>query len=283
MRIEDFFDLRIATLGPEESPPPDAHLARIEDPGPALVEARTRRGWFYKPCYVTYVLAVPRSLEAYIESAFPSPARSKPRKLLREVPRRYRLRIEEDLRSLPAFADLYRRTIVSRPRGKDRLAEHDEGFGPGWLGYFLFDGDAMVAGVLAHEQRRQISVGYGAFDPAHRALDLEHYLLLQVLQRGIDLGGDWLSLGMDTNRYGHHLSLGLPAYKMRLGFAPAAFEPGGRELVSIRSFEPFEEGLFFYSYEEGALVGRLFTRGEPDARPFAHPTAPPLRHHPISP
>ncbi|HZE98283.1 MAG TPA: GNAT family N-acetyltransferase [Planctomycetota bacterium] len=277
MHREDFFDLSIATVAPGEAVPGDAHVVRLLEPSKADVGARAGDGWFYKPCYVTYVLRVRGSLEQYVEEAFHSGTRNKPRRLLREVPQRYALSVEEDGRSVDAFKELYRRTIVSRPRGRDRVSEHDEGFEAGWVGFYLREGPALVAGILVHELRDHLSVAYGAFDPAHRGLDLEHYLIMQVIERCVRRRVPVLSLGMDTNRYGHHLALGLPAYKLRIGFTPLPWEPAGRELVRYQRFECFEKGLFFYSYEGRGIVGNLFTRGEPDLRPFRHHNAPEIR------
>lgn len=280
--LEEFFDLRIATVRPGEEPPPEVHWVRIEEPPRRVVAELSAQGWYYKPCYVTYVLLLPRSLEDYIAQSFRSGTRNKPRKLLREVPRRYRLAVDEELGALDAFRDLYRRTIVSRERGKDRLGEHaEEEFGPGWTGFYLYDGATLVAGVLTHELRGHLSVAYGAFDPAHQELDLEHFLIMQAMDRSIRRKFRMMSLGMDTNRYGHHLSLRLPAYKLRIGFTPLPHEPAGRELVRIRDFDLFREGLFFYGYSGGSLVGHLFTRGEPDLRPYRHHVAPPLEVHRI--
>jgi hypothetical protein len=145
------------------------------------------------------------------------------------------------------------------------------------VGLYLHDGASLVAGVLVHELPDHLSVAYGAFDPDHRELDLEHYLILQAIDRCVRLRVPVLSLGMDTNRYGHHLALGLPAYKLRIGFTPLPWEPAGRELVKFQRFEVFEKGLFFYSYEGRGIVGNLFTREEPDLRPFRHHNAPPVR------
>lgn len=270
--MESFFDLRIATISEDEPPPADAHLVRIRNP------RHRREGWYYKPCYVTYVLKVPGSIEEYIETSFPSHARKGPRKVLREVPKRYTLVVEPARHRFKEFEALYEHTVVARPRGKDRLAEHDEGFERGWLGFYLLDRDTMVAGVLVHRMTQHLSVAYGAFDPEHRRkLDLEHFLLMQVLQRCIDEGARLMSLGMDTNRYGHHLSLHLPVYKLRLGFSPVAYEPAGRELMKVQSLDPFEHGLFFYAYGESDLVGQFVCRAQPDLRPFQHRTTPPLR------
>jgi ribosomal protein S18 acetylase RimI-like enzyme len=277
MRREDFFDLTIATLARGEAPPPDAHIVRLLMPSRDDVAALVSRGWFYKPCYVTYVLRVRGSVEAYIEEAFHAGSRNKPRRLLREVPRRYTLTLGEQGRGLEEFKELYRRTIVSRPRGRDRVGEHDEGFVDGWVGFYLHDGPTLVAGILVHELRDHLSVAYGAFDPAHRGLDLEHYLIMQVIERCARRGVPSLSLGMDTNRYGHHLALGLPAYKLRIGFTPLPWEPAGRELVKFQRTELFEKGLFFYSYGGRGIVGNLFTREEPDLRPFRHHNAPEVR------
>ena len=281
MLREEFFDLRIATVGPGEPPPADAHLARVLEPSRREIDARISAGWFFKPCYVTYVLRVPESLDAYIQSSFRSGTRNKPRRLLRDVPSRYRLDVQPGGRGVEAFRDLYRRTIVARPRGRDRVGEHDEGFGDGWVGFYLFDGAALVAGILVHELRDHLSVAYGAFDPAHRELDLEHYLIMQAIDRCVKKRVPALSLGMDTNRYGHHLPIGLPAYKLRIGFTPLPWEPAGREVATFQSFELFEKGLFFYSYEGRGIVGNLFTREEPDLRPFHHHNAPPIRTHRI--
>jgi len=277
MQREEFFDLSIATVEPEETPPADADVVRILEPDRATIGSRLEDGWFYKPSYVTYILRVRGSLEQYIEDAFHSGTRNKPRKLLRQVPGRYALSLDEDGRSLGEFKELYRRTIVSRPRGRDRVGEHDEGFGPGWVGYYLREGAALVAGILVHELRDHLSVAYGAFDPAHRGLDLEHYLIMQAIDRCARRRVPALSLGMDTNRYGHHLALGLPAYKLRIGFTPLAWEPAGRELLKIQRFDRFEKGLFFYSYQGRGIVGNLFTRGPADLRPFLHHNAPEIR------
>ena len=139
----------------------------------------------------------------------------------------------------------------------------------------------MIAGILVHQGLDQLSVGYGGFDPAHRQLDLEHYLIMQVLERARERGMPWVTLGMDTNRYGHHLPLGLPAYKLRLGFTPLPCEGAGRELVNVRRFDVFPKGLFFYSFGDRGLVGNYFARGTPDLRPLRHHNAPPIRVHPI--
>jgi hypothetical protein len=277
MLREEFFDLSITSVSTGEAPPSDTDLVRIPEPDLVDVASLVAAGWFYKPCYVTYVLRVRDSLESYIEDAFHAGTRNKPRKLLRQVPERYALTVEEDGRGIGAFKDLYRRTIVSRPRGRDRVGEHDEGFGRGWVGFYLHDGPALVAGILVHELRDHLSVAYGAFDPAHRGLDLEHFLIMQAIERAARKRVPALSLGMDTNRYGHHLALGLPAYKLRIGFTPLAWEPAGREMVKIQRFDRFEKGLFFYSYQGRGIVGNLFTRGEPDLRPFLHHNAPEIR------
>ncbi|HVR83953.1 MAG TPA: GNAT family N-acetyltransferase [Planctomycetota bacterium] len=281
MHREDFFDLSIATVLPGEPPPGDADIVRIPEPSRGDVGPRIEDGWFYKPCYVTYVLRIRGSLDRYIDDAFHSGSRNKPRKLLRQVPERYALTVEENDRSIGEFRDLYRRTIVSRPRGRDRIGEHEEGFAAGWIGLYLREGPALVAGILVHELRDHLSVAYGAFDPAHRSLDLEHYLIMQAIDRCARCRVPALSLGMDTNRYGHHLALGLPAYKLRIGFTPMAWEPAGRELLKIQSFARFEKGLFFYSYEGRGIVGNLFTREEADLRPFRHHNAPEIRTYRI--
>jgi hypothetical protein len=281
MRLDEFFDLRVATVEPGEAAPPEADWVRVEEPGRADVGRLVPAGWFYKPCYVTYVLRTPSSLEEYIAASFRAGTRNKPRKVLREVPARYRYEVDPGVRRLEEFRALYRRTIVARERGRDRVSEHDEGFGEGWTGLHLFAGDRLAAGILVHAVRDHHSVGYGAFDPAHRELDLEHFLIMKAIERCAEARAAFLSLGMDTNRYGHHLPLGLPAYKLRIGFTPLPCEPAGRELVRVQRFDRFEAGLFFYSFEGRALVGNLFTRGEPDLRPFRHHTAPPVRVHRI--
>gem|GEM_PF-1878448 len=281
MLREEFFDLAIATVAPGETAPADVHVARVLEPSRREIEARIADGWFYKPCYVTYVLRVPESLDAYIQGSFRSGTRNKPRRLLRDVPAKYRLELRTGGQGIDAFRDLYRRTIVARPRGRDRVGEHDEGFGAGWLGFYLFEGSTLVAGILVHELRDHLSVAYGAFDPAHRELDLEHFLIMQAIERCVERRVPALSLGMDTNRYGHHLPFGLPAYKLRIGFTPLPWEPAGREVVKYQRFELYEKGLFFYSYEGRGIVGNLFTRDEPDLRPFHHHNAPPIRTHRI--
>ncbi len=280
--IEELFDLRVDTIPPGSTPSPDAHLARILEPSPALVRQLVPQGWFYKPCWVTYVLHVPRTLDEHIEQTFHRPAKQKVRKLLRDVPKRYRLLVEEGDAHIAAFHDLYRRTVVAKPRGIDRVGEHDGGFTDGWLGFYLFDGDAMVAGILVKRMVRHLSVAYGAFDGDHRkGLDIEHFLLLAVVQKSIERRGRFMSLGVDTNRYGHHLSLHLPAYKLRIGTAPMPYDPGGRELMKIQSFDPFPDGLFFYAFDDAKLVGHFFSKTEPDLRPFQHATTPPITIHKI--
>ncbi|HEX7897485.1 MAG TPA: GNAT family N-acetyltransferase [Planctomycetota bacterium] len=278
MREETLFDLRVATLAPGEPAPSGVHWARVEDPSREEVRRRTAEGWFHKPCYVTWVLRTPASLDDYIRDAFRAGTRNKPRKLLRDVPSRYRFERHERGEGMKAFVELYRRTIVAKPRGRDRVSEHEEGFGEGWTGFHLYDGSALAAGVLVHSVRGHDSVAYGAFDPERRReLDLEHFLIMKVLERAAAHDAPWVSLGMDTNRYGHHLPLGLPAYKLRIGFTPLPWEPSGREVARPVSFEVFEDGLFFFGYEGAGLTGQLFTREAPDLRPFQHHNAPPVK------
>lgn len=278
MRLESFFDLRIAHLRPREAAPAeDVHWLRVEEPSREESRRRVAEGWFHKPNYVTWVARTPASLDEYIRTAFRTGTRNKPRKLLRDVPGRYRFEIHERGEGMAAFVDLYRRTIVAKPRGRDRVSEHLEGFGEGWSGFHLYDGERLVAAVLVHSLRGHDSVAYGGFDPeARRELDLEHFLIMKVLERAAARRSPWVSLGMDTNRYGHHLPLGLPAYKLRIGFTPQPWEPSGREVARPASFDVFEDGLFFFSYEGSGLRGQLFTREAPDLRPFQHHTAPPV-------
>jgi hypothetical protein len=282
MRLEEFFDLRIATLEPGEEAPPEAHWVRIEEPGAAELRERAGRGWFHKPCYVTWALKVPASLDDYIAGSFRTGTRNKPRKLLREVPERYRVEADDLGKGFEAFTELYRRTIGGKARGRDRIAEHHAGgFDRAWSGLYLWKGASMVAGILVHRLRDHLSVAYGAFDAeARKELDLEHFLIMKAIERSAERGYPWISLGMDTNRYGHHLPLGLPAYKLRIGFTPLPWEPSGRELARPARFDVFEDGLFFFAYGDGGgLEGHLFARGEPDLRPFRHHTAPPVRLH----
>lgn len=279
VKIEELFDLRIATLKPGEAPPErGAHWWRVEEPSREEVRRRAADGWFHKPCYVTWVIRTPASLEAYVQDAFRTGTRNKPRKLLRDVPTRYRFETHERGEGMKAFVELYRKTIVAKPRGRDRVSEHEEGFGEGWSGFHLYEGDALVAGVLVHSVRGHDSVAYGAFDPEkRRELDLEHFLIMKVLERAAERGAPWVSLGMDTNRYGHHLPIGLPAYKLRIGFTPLPWEPSGREVARPASFDVFEDGLFFFSYDGAGISGQLFTRETPDLRPFQHHNAPPVK------
>lgn len=275
-RLERFFDLTIATVAPGEAPPTEAHWVRIAEPTARLAADLGRDGWFHKPCYVTYVAPVAPSPEAYIAHAFRRGKRGRPRRLLREVPRRFREELDPEGRHFPEFEELYRRTIVAKPRGKDRLAEHREGVGPGVLGLYLYDGPRLAAGILAFEEDDVLSVGYGAFDPAHRAEELELYLLMRAMQEARRRGRRILALGMDTNRYGHHLALGLAPYKLGLGFIP--LPASGTELVKIQRHELFEEGLFFWSFDRaGGLAGHLF--GPADPRPFRRGGSPPVYHH----
>jgi hypothetical protein len=284
VRLESFFDLRIATLEPGEEAPADAHWVRIEEPGREALRDLAGRGWFYKPAYVTWALKVPPTLEDYIAGSFRTGTRNKPRKLLREVPERYRFEADDAGRGFEAFTALYRKTIVGKARGRDRIAEHHaEGFDRAWSGFYLWDGDALAAGILVHRLRDHLSVAYGAFDAeARKALDVEHFLIMKAIERSAERGYPWISLGMDTNRYGHHLPLGLPAYKLRIGFTPMPWEPSGRELARPARFDVFERGLFFFAYGgEGGLEGHYFSAEEPDLRPFRHHTAPPVAWHPL--
>jgi hypothetical protein len=281
--VTQVFDLTIATLTDGEPAPPGAHLVRLENPAPADVRRFSGEGWFYKPSWVTYVLSVPRSLDDHLAASFDRHARHNIRRLLREVPRRYRLEVDERGAHAREFHELYRRTVVRRPRGIDRVAEYAGDFSDGWLGFHLLDQAELVAGVMVQRMHRHLSVAYGAFDPARRRKhDLEHFLLLQVLDRAIASRHRFMSLGVDTNRYGHHLSLGVAPYKLRIGFTPMPYEPGGRELMKIQSFDPFPDGLFFYAYGEGGgLVGHFFARGKADLTPYRHPTCPPIEPHVI--
>jgi hypothetical protein len=274
VRIEEFLDLRIATVEAGEPAPDDVDIARVLDPGPEEV-ARRGAGWFHKPRHVTWRVDAPPTLDAHL-ARFGRDARRKIRRVLRETPRRFRFEVDRDGRRAAEFAELYRRVVAGRPRGIDRLAASRPG--GAWIGFHLFDGGALVAGLLARRFRGHLSAAFGAFSPELRRHELEHFLILQALRAAIELGKPAMSLGRDTNLYGHHLSLRLPAYKLRIGFRPAPDEAGGRELLRIARMDRFERGAFFYSFDEGGggLRGELFGAGL-DPRPFERPDAPPVR------
>lgn len=261
--VEEFFELRIATVAPDETPPAGAHMARCESP---------RDGWFEIPAKVRYVAPVPRSLDAALASR-------RVRANFRRVQARFALVVDDTGDRFAHFRELYLRTVVARPRGVDRLGPRESLDGR-WTGLHLYDRDRLAGGILLQRVGRHYSVSYGAFDPGRSAkLDLEHALILHAMQRSIDAGFRTMSLGVDTNRYGHHLSLGLPAYKWRIGFRAEPYPPGGREFIKPLRLDPFDRGLFFYAFGDDGLAGHLFPRGPQRAADWRHALAPPMHVH----
>ena len=268
--VEQLFDLTIATVAADETPPPGAHLLRIPFPDAPL----DPEGWFEIPTRVTYVAPVnpPRNADKDRRA----------RALRRKVDARYRFVEDASGDRFEEFRGLYLRTVAGLPRGIDRLGPVARLEGK-WSGLYLLDGDAIAGGILLQRVGRHLSVSYGAFDPLHaRKVDLEHDLILRARERSAALGFKELSLGVDTNRYGHHLSLGLPPYKWRIGFRAEAYRPAGREWIKPLRFEPFEEGLFFYAFGEKGLVGHLFAPRSSGAKAWRHSQAPPIVIHPVS-
>jgi hypothetical protein len=278
MIVDTFLNLRTATLQHDETPPPEADWAVIPDPPADLVEVRKAEGWFHVPKAVTYRRRTPSSIDEYL-AAFRSHARRNIRTLMRKIHDRYELRRIQGVPH-PDFGPLYSRMIAALPLGVDRVAERGVLADRRWIGLYLFEGSTLAAGVLCRRFRHHLSVAYGAFDPDRRGLDLEHGLIIETMNLAVEIGKPEVSLGQDTNRYGHHLSLKLPAYKLRIGFAPRANERIQRLLIKPLRFDRFPDGLFFYGFGDDDLIGHLF-QSEPDPTPFQHPTAPRIESHPI--
>ncbi len=268
--LESFLDLCIATVEPGEAPPPGAHLLRSVIP-PAPGER-----WHHAPAQVTYRVPVRPTIDAHLEAAFDGAGRREARRLLRRVPERFRYELDPRVEGFERFRELYRRSLLSRPRGIDRMGERG-GLEGRWAGLWLLDGEHLAAGVLLQRVGRHYSVSYGAFDRERSAgLDLEHYLILKALEISAAAGFRELSLGVDTNRYGHHLAIGLPAYKWRLGFRAEPYPPGGEHWIRPVSLDPFKGGFFFYAFGPEGLEGRLYPKPGLDPRPWRHAAAPPM-------
>lgn len=119
---------------------------------------------------------------------------------------------------------------------------------------------AIIGGAILHldKKKQSVTIAYAAYDGNHRDKELSVRTFFAAMEFARLNGYTTISYGMDTNFYGHHLSLGLMEYKAGLGFTPIAGKD--KQLVKILNPEKLDEEYYFFTLKDGEkLTGHYFS------------------------
>ncbi len=117
---------------------------------------------------------------------------------------------------------------------------------------------------MAYDLGDRYSIGFCATTPELRACigSAQLLMILKLVEISVAEGRARIGYGTDTNLYGHHLSMGLLAYKLSLGFTP--MPKGGLELTKFVRWTSLPEPIAFYKSRseqapELVLIARQIT------------------------
>jgi hypothetical protein len=240
-------------------------LIYIEDPGPRDLERRTQADGFYlAPNQVIWTRPL-MSAQDYMASL-----NSEQRRRMKGKLKTSQERVRSELGPLTEadFAEwyaLYDSEVVGRERGR-RVIESTWAAEKGselqrYQRLFFRDNESgeLLGGVILKVEQKtgQLQAPYGAYKHEARDFNLSIRAFAESMDIGTARGLKRLSYGMDTNLYGHHLSIGLMEYKSSLGFTPAPSRH--RRFIKVLNPDKLNRDYFTFVYgQTGQLEGHHF-------------------------
>lgn len=262
------------------------HIAAVKGfkrrEGDPLLEA----GFVEVPAKIGYVIELPRTLgtDATFDEAYLARFSGETKRRSRRDLRRLQALVDagtlsvtfdqgRDRHDFERFLKLYEREMGNKSRGWTPLSNaiHEQGgsltryLRNGRLGVFLKRGDEVIAGIIASRGRTGYSIDYQASDTALRGEipEMSRFLVTRLLKRGFTEGDREASFGVDSNLYGHHLSVGLLRSKSQLGFRPSLIK-SERRFVKVVDPTPLGDPFFHYSVgASGRLTSNVYFRKPP--------------------
>ncbi|EKD62687.1 MAG: biotin carboxylase-like protein, partial [uncultured bacterium] len=117
-----------------------------------------------------------------------------------------------------------------------------------------FKKEKILGGEVFFEVAGRLTVGYGAAAKISElagglTLLLDYYFLDYASRQGYDE----VSFGQDTNLYGTDLSIGLLAYKVKLGLTPVKANKTYSVTTYFLNFDDFDDPIMFFADKPGGL------------------------------
>ncbi len=296
MKIETLFDLKIATFD-SRAPVKEiiqaekndlVHVIKVVQPDKTQINELCQIGYFLKPTMVGYYLSIPQrqdgetvdvAFERYYEQFTSKSGKKRKNRFKKiisiiedEIKHQNISIVENDENVIGEFLELYVREMDAKERGQKHLLTQiqNSGLSPfefmkktGRTGIYLRQGKDIVAGVIIQKLFNVYSISFLAIDSQFRKTyhnyNVGFFLLREVIKKSMEKGHSRLLHGVDTNLYGHHLSIGLMLAKKRYGFLPHPIRE--TELMKITQFSVFKFPIFFYNLNaERKLESTLIVR-----------------------
>jgi hypothetical protein len=185
----------------------------------------------------------------------------------------YRVDRGHDRPLLQSFLDLYQSEMGRKTLGWTPLlaaiAKHGGGLTQyiraDRTGIFLCRENRVIAGLIASRGRHGYSIDYQTSDSTLRdeIPEMSRYLITKLLEQSYREGYREVSFGVDTNLYGHHLSIGLLRSKIQMGFVPIQVSSPSRLIKFIDRSALDPEFFHFGINLRGELTGYLYGEGGP--------------------
>lgn len=288
MKIEQFFDLRIGILTGEDTldtvlaaeRSAEVDVLKVLDPSADRTAELCDRGYYVRTQWVEYAREIQSSSLSSGDHDFlvrASSARRRESKraaaACQSLQRNGEIELVVDrgrrLDYMSSFVDMHTRVMAGKPRGnlalKARLAQLGslEALAAQFpLSVYILVRGEMQAGLVAYDLEDRYSIGFCACAPELRARigGIQLLLILKLVELSLTEGRARIGYGTDTNLYGHHLSMGLLAYKLSLGFR--AMPRGSVELTKFVRWTSLPPPIAFFqtrAHQEPQLM--LITRG----------------------
>ncbi len=263
-KIEDFLGLRILNIENESIEvierllgKENYDLVNIINPGKEALEKF--KDFIYRPLKITYVIDVV-DIDTYLKSLT-----RKRRKWIYRARRAFEdfELIKEEKISDELFLEwfkIYKENIKGMNIGVERISENKFREKKNMAGIFLKKGRKMMGGVLLTKKKDSISISFIASKQEFFRENINEFLYFSVILFAKELNYSKVEMGIESNLYGHHLSLGLYLFKKSFGFRVEPKEKYGRVLTKIVNFDKFND-VFMVGFDDG-LVGYLFRKSK---------------------
>jgi len=229
------------------------------------------KGFIFSPEKLLWELKLPKSADRYLGSIKKGGFMRRRDRWLKN--RGIKFVIDEKLRDeklLQKWYNLYKKSMETKQRGKEHITWNDLQNKKHLTAIYAVENNDVLGGILMAENKyspitgHYSSAGYGTFSRKYPGIS--DVLYLRMVERSIEKGVDVLTLGMDTNFYGYHLSPGLYRYKRRTGFIPRPLKIKKYHLLKVLNPEHFDNPYMFIETNpmHNLAVNNVFIRNGED-------------------
>jgi hypothetical protein len=154
------------------------------------------------------------------------------------------------------FRDFYVTKLGEKPRPRFNLQEKPSGH----TGFYAFKGNDLVGGRLVKDIGDRFSASFSVFNKRPRYLNDIAYA--KMMEEAVRTGKREVSLGVDINFYGYHLSIGTMRSKVLFGFEPYYYPQAGKNFFRVLKTSKFNNPFMFFSFlnNTDSLINNIFLR-----------------------